>query len=189
MVQWMVTRYLSGFSNFQMAERDISANACQGTCGVSRTWPGQWIKRGASSGTRHKWKCTPQCTSCTKGCVILSSSGPSVLVEVVANEVFCESCGYIQHVCRNWKWWTHRNAAQISWFVKSLCIHCDTQSWRYQPKSYSGKPCSNHSELLGIEWAAAGICTSCPVRENQVLHTWWRNMGPGGYDNHASDLH
>ena len=52
MVQWMATRYLGGFFNFRMAEGDISTNACQRTCGVSRTWRGRQIKRGPPFGTR-----------------------------------------------------------------------------------------------------------------------------------------
>ena len=164
-VPWMATRYLGGFSHFPMAERDSSANACQRTCIVSRTWPGWWIKRGAPSGTRLKWKCTPRCTS-TKGGAILSSFWPSLSFEAVANRVFCGSCGYITHICRNGQWWTHRNAAQILGFTKSLCICNYTQSRRDWPKSYSSKPCSNNSEVLGIEWAVAGIWTSCLARAN-----------------------
>jgi hypothetical protein len=38
MVQLMGTWYLGGVADFPMAERDIVAHPCKGTCGVSRTW-------------------------------------------------------------------------------------------------------------------------------------------------------
>jgi len=38
LVWWMTTQYLSGFANFPITEQDISINACQRTCQVSRTW-------------------------------------------------------------------------------------------------------------------------------------------------------
>jgi len=159
----MATRYLGGISNLPMAEGQILANACQGTCRVSWTWPRRRIKQDSAS-RREKQKCTAQCTSSTKVSPILSSFWPSSSFEVVANEVFCGWCGYIPHVCRNEQWWTHRNAAQIPGFTKSLYIHNHTHSGRDRPKSYSCKSCSNNSEILGIEWAAAGICTSCTAR-------------------------
>jgi len=148
-VQWMATQHLGGFSDFPMAERDIAANASQWTCGVSVTWRRRCIRRDAPS-RRENWKCSPQCTPSTKGVAILSFSWPSSSFEVVANQVFCGSCGYIPHVCRNVQWWKHRNATQIPELTKSLCIHNHTQSRRDRPKSYSSKPCSNKSEVLGI---------------------------------------
>jgi len=42
----------------------------------------------------------PWCTS-SEGSAILSCSWPNSSFEVVANQVFCGSCGYIPHVCRN----------------------------------------------------------------------------------------
>jgi len=53
MVRWMVTWHLGGFSNFPLAEWDISAIACQGTCGVSRVWWRWNIKWGAPA---RAWK-------------------------------------------------------------------------------------------------------------------------------------
>jgi len=101
MVRWMGTRYLGRFANFPIAERDIPANACQRTCRVSRTWRRKPIKRGAPSGVKETPKCSPQCTPSTKSSAILSSAWPDSSIEVVANEVFSGSCGYILHVCRN----------------------------------------------------------------------------------------
>jgi len=46
-------------------------------------------------------KFTPLWTSSTKPDAILTSSWPSLSFEVVANEVFCRSCGYIPLVCRH----------------------------------------------------------------------------------------
>jgi len=88
MAQWMATRYLGGISDFPKAEWDIFANACQGTCRVSRTWPRLPMKRDVPS-RREKRKCTAQCTSSTKGSAFLSSSWPCSAFEVVANEVCC----------------------------------------------------------------------------------------------------
>jgi len=82
---WMATQYLGGISDLPMAERDILANAYQGTCRVSRTWPRWRLNRDAPS-RRETWKCTAQCTSSTEGIAILSSCWPSSSFEVVANE-------------------------------------------------------------------------------------------------------
>jgi len=179
MAQWMATRYLGGISDLLMAERVIFTNTCQWTCRASRTCPRWHIKRHPLS-RRAKWICTTQSMSSIKGSAMLSSSGPSSSFAVVANEAFCGSCGYIPHVCQNWQRWTHRNAAQIPGFMKSLCIHNHTQSGRDRPKSYSCKSCSNNSEILGFEWAVAGICTSCPARAKpSITHmvtkyrSWW----------------
>jgi len=150
-------------SDCSIAERDIAANACQGTCGVSQPWPRQCIKRDSPS-RREKWKCTAQCTSSTKGSAILSSSWRSLSSEVVANKVFDVSCGYIPHVCWNGQWWMHRNAAHIPGFTKSLCINNHTQSGCNSPRCYSCRLCSNNSEILGIEWTVGDICTSCLAR-------------------------
>jgi len=166
MVKWIATWYLGGFSNFPMAHTDVSANAWHQTCRVYRTWSWQRFNGGAPSRIRQKWKCTPQCTSSTKGNAILSSSWPSSSFKAVANQVFCGSCGYIPHVCRNAQWWMRRNGAQIPGFTKYLSIHNYTQSGRDRPKSYTSKPCSNSSEVMDIESAAAGICMSCPATAN-----------------------
>ena len=179
MARWMNTRYLVGISHLPMAERDLFANACQGTCIVSRTWARWRIKRDAAS-IREKQKCTTQCTSSTKGSAILSSSWASSWFEVVANNVLSGWCGYIPHEWRNGQWWMHRNAAQMPGFTKSLCIHNRTLSGWDRPKSYSCKSCSSNSEILGVEWAAAGICTSCTARAKpSTTHmvaeyrSWW----------------
>jgi len=176
----MATPYWGGLSNFQMPERDIFTNACQQTCGVSWTWLRRQIKSGAPSGTRETWKCSPQCTSSTNGGAILSSSCPSSSLEVVANEVFCGSCGYIPHVCWNGQWWTHRNAAQIPEFTISIWIGNYTHSEQDRPISLSCIPCCNNSEVRGIERAVAGIGTSSPVRAKQTtthmgaqVGSWW----------------
>jgi len=87
MVRWMGTRYWGAFADFPLAERDISANACQRTCGVSRTWPRGSIVRGSSSGTKETRKCSPWCTSSTKSGAILPTSWPNSSFKVVANEV------------------------------------------------------------------------------------------------------
>jgi len=180
MVQWMATRYLGQFTNHLMDETDIAFNASQRTWGVSHTWQWWRIEIGAPSHTRQQWKCTPWCTSSANGRAIFASSWPSSSFEVVANKLLRGSCAYIPQGWRNGKWWTHRNAAQIPGFTISLCICNDTQSGRDRPKSYSCKPCSNYSEVLGIEWAAAGISTSCPARAKQsTTHmdtdygSWW----------------
>jgi len=181
MVQGMDTQYMGGFSNYPMAERDLSANACQWTCGVSRTWPRRHIKRGTPFGTRQIWNCPSWSTSSTKGGAIMFSSWPSWSFEVVSNQVFCGSCGYIPHVCWYGQRWTHRNAAQIPGFTKSLCICNYTLSGWNRPKSSSSKPCRDNSEGLSIEWAAAGNCTSYPARATQSTIymvteyvSWWQ---------------
>jgi len=163
MAQWMATQWLGGISDSPMAERNIFAIPCQGTSRVSRTWPSQRIKRNAAS-RRAKWQWTAQCTSSTRGSAILSSFWPSSSFEAVANKVFCGSGGYIPHLCQNGQSWTDSNAAQIPGFTKSHWIHNCTQSGWDRPKSYSGKSCSNNSEILGIAWAAAHNCPSCMAR-------------------------
>jgi len=177
MVRWMATPYLGGFSNFPMAGRDIAADTCQTTSGVSRTWPGCWLQRGGPPRKIPKWKCAPQCTFTQSG-AILSSSWPSLSFELMANQVFCRSCGYIPHVCKNGQWWMLSNAAQIPGFTKSLCICNYTQSGRDRPKSYSSNRCSNISEVQGIEWAAAGIYTSCPARAKPSTTHMVTEYGP-----------
>jgi len=147
-----------------MAERDIFANSCQRAWGVSQTcleWP---IKRGALSGTRHTWKCSPQCSSSTKSGGILSSSWPSSSFGVVVNKVLCRSCEYIPHEGRNGQWCTNRNTAQIPGLTQRLGIPNNTHSGQDRPQFYCSKCCGNNSEVLCIERAAAGICTCCPVR-------------------------
>jgi len=57
MVWWMATRYLGGFFDFIIAERDISDNAFQQTCSVSHPWRIQWVTRGTPSRTSEAWKC------------------------------------------------------------------------------------------------------------------------------------
>jgi len=49
MVPWTATQHWCGFSDFAIAERHISANACQCTCGVSRTWR-RWSIKWATPG-------------------------------------------------------------------------------------------------------------------------------------------
>jgi len=161
MVRWLGTRYLGGFPDCPMPERDISNTTCQRTCRVSWTWRRSPIKRGAPFGTKETRQCSPWCTSCTKSGAIVSSSGPSSSFEVVANEVVCRYCGYIPHECRNGQCWRDRNAVQIPGFTKSLCIHNDTEIGQDRPQSYTSKWCGNNSEVLGIERAVAEICTSC----------------------------
>jgi hypothetical protein len=75
--------------------------------------------------------------------------------------------GYFLHVCQNGQRWAHRNAAQMLGFTKSLCLCNYTQSRRDRPQSHSSKPCSDNAEVQGIEWTAAGICTSCPTGAKQ----------------------
>ena len=87
--------------------------------------------------------------------------------EVVAQKRFCRSLGYFLHVCRDEQWWAHRNAAQIPRFAKSLCVHNFTQSGWDRPQSHRSKLCDNNSEVLGIEWAAPGICMDCPTGAKQ----------------------
>ena len=163
-----------------MAESDISAIVCQEAYEVSRTWQRCRIKRGASAGTSETWKCSPLCTSSTTWGAILSSSWPSSSFEVVIHKVFWGSCGYIPPVCRNGQWWTVRNTGQIAGLMQSLCICNDPESGQDQPICYCSKPCSNNSEVLGIELAVAGICMSFPVWAKQITthmvtekRFWW----------------
>jgi len=189
MVGWMATWYFRGFAGIRMAERDNSANACQRTCVVSRTWQRRPIRIEVPSRTWETWKCSPQCTSSTKGGAIVSPSWQCSSIEVVSNQLFCRSCGYIPHVCRNGQWWIDRNSAQIPGFAQSLCICNDTQSGLGQTKSYCTKASSNYSEVLGIERAVAGISPVAQLRQIRVPNKRLHNKGPGGYDNCASDLH
>jgi len=163
----MASRYFGIIAYCLLAERDISANPCQRTCGVSQSWQGWLIKRRTLSGTRDTGKCSPQCTSSTRSGAIMSSSWLSSSFEVVVNRVFRGWCGYIPPVWRIGQWWTDRNAAQMPGFTQSLCIRNDTQNGRDRPEFYCKKPCSINSEVLGIEGAVAGMCTSCPVRSKQ----------------------
>jgi len=73
----------------------------------------------------------------------------------------------VMHVCGNGQQWAHRNAAQFPRFAKSLCVCNYSQSGRDRSQSDSSKPCGNNSEVLGIEWAAPGICTGCPSGAKQ----------------------
>jgi hypothetical protein len=56
MVWWMARQHLGGFTNFLMAEQDISTNACQRTCRVSQTWQRQRIMRCTPSQTQETSK-------------------------------------------------------------------------------------------------------------------------------------
>jgi len=160
MVRWMPTRFFGGFFDCLMAERHIAAHAYQRTCGASQNWWTQPNQRGTSSITREKWKCTPPCTSSTICHAILSTARPSLPFEVVANHVFCGSCGYIPHVCCNQQYWTPRKATQIPGFKKPLCIRHYTHSRWDRPKSFRCTLYSSNYEVLGIEWAVAGIYMS-----------------------------
>jgi len=102
-----------------------------------------------------------------KDSVMLSTARPSSSFEVVAHKVFCRSFGCFLLVCRTGQWWAHRNAAQIQRFAKSHCVHIYTQSRWDRPKSHHSKPWGNNSDVLGIEWAAAGMCTGCPIGAKQ----------------------
>jgi len=180
MVWWMCTQYLPGFSNFPTATRDISVNACQQTCEVSRTWPRRQINRGAPSESRKKWKCTPWHTTSRNGGASVSSRWRSLSYDEVANQALYGLFGYNPHVCRNGQWWMYRNATWIPGFTKSLIILKYTQSGQDRPKSYSSIQCSKSLEVQVIEWAVAGICTSCPAGAKQsTTHmvtgygSWW----------------
>jgi len=165
MAGWMATRHLGVFADFLMAKSDISTNARQQICGVSQTWPWWCIKRGSSSRNRMQGTSTPQWTFSTTGGAILSPSWPSSSCEVVANQVFCRSCGCIPPVGRNGQWWMHRSEAQNLGFTKSLCIYTYTQSRQDSPRNIRCKPCSYNSDVWGIEWAVAGIVLAMvPVR-------------------------
>jgi len=124
--------------------------------------PKQPVERGALSCISETSTYTPRCISSTKG-AIFSSSCPSLSFEVVANQVSCASCGYSLHVCRNEQWWAHRNAAQIVEFTKSLCIRNYTPRGPERRISFSSTLHRNDSEVLGMDWAAAGIYMSCPA--------------------------
>jgi hypothetical protein len=60
------------------------------------------------------------------------------------------------------------NAAQTEHLVQCLCIENDAQFGRNTPISYSNNQCSNDSEDLGMEEAAAGIRTRRPVKVNEI---------------------
>jgi len=164
MVWWIASWHLGGFFDYSMPEKDISSNYCRWACGVFRTWPGWSIKSGAPSGAREQLQCTLQCTSSTKAIAIFSTSRASSWFEVVADQVSRRSCGYTPHVCWNGQCWTHRNAAQIPGFMKSVCIGNYTQSGWKRPKSYSCKRCIDNWAVQGMEYPAAGICMSSPAR-------------------------
>jgi len=119
MVWWMYTQHLGGLSDYGMAEREDSANACQWTGGVSRTCPRRSIKWGPPAWTWRYSKHLTMCTSLSMGRAILCSARPRLSFEVVADKVFCRSYEYILHVCRIGQWWVHWNAAQIARFAKS----------------------------------------------------------------------
>jgi len=73
MVQWMAACWLGGFPDFLMTERQSTANPCQHTRWVSRTWPRRRIKCDTPSWSDRS-QCTGQCTSSTKGIEIWFSS-------------------------------------------------------------------------------------------------------------------
>jgi len=129
------------------------------------------------------------CTSSTNGSAMLSSSWPSSSIQAVANQVFCWSFGYIPHVCRNGQWWPLRNAAQIRWLMKSLCIHNHTQPGWEHPTSYNCNPCSNNSELSVLDEHCQAFAWVVRLGQNRVSHTSWLNPDPGGYDYGVSDPH
>jgi len=160
---WMATRYLGGFSAFPTAARHISANAFQRICGVSRAWQRWSINWGSHA---HTWKSSmllALCTFFSKGGAILSYARRSSSIEVVAHKAFCRQLGYILYVSGNGQQWVNRYAAQIPRFAKSLCVGNYTQSGWNRPQCHSSKPCGYNSEVLSIEWAAAGIYAGCPT--------------------------
>jgi len=189
MVWWIATRYLSGFSNCLTAEWYNSATACQATGGVSQTWPGRRIKRGASFGRRQKWKFTPRCTFSTEDVANLCSSSASWWFEVVANQVFCRSCGYIPHVCRNEQWWRHRNAAQIPVFTKSICIHNHSQNgWPgINLTAATHAVITQKLWVLNEQWQA--FARGVQLGYNRVPYPWLLSTGSGGQDDHPSKLY
>ena len=175
---------IGGLSNFLMGERDISANACQWICGVSWTWPGQQIKRGAACITREKWIYIPWYTS-TNGDAILSSSWPSLSFEVVANLVFYWSCEYFPNIYSIGQWWS--NIMQLKFHDSRNCPLFVTI-----PKvgmTDANPTDANHFVRTQKLWILKEQCQICRwvvrLGQNRVPHTWVLNMGPGDYDNHA----
>jgi len=160
----MAIKCVRGFFNCQNAERGISANGCQHTCGVSRTWLKWHHECTISSGTKVQWQFTLQCMHCPKGWALLSSFWPNSSLKLVANQVFWGSCGCIGHVCRNGQQWTRWNAAELPWFTKSFCIHNYTLSGENKPTSYSSTPCGSNSKVLRNKSAAPDICTKYLAR-------------------------
>jgi len=90
---------------------------------------------------------------------------------------------------QQWAMMNRQKFSSIPGFMQSLCIVNNMQNGLDRLKSYCSKRCGNNSEVLGVEWAAAGISISCPVRASSVPHTLLLNTCPGGYDNHSSGLH
>jgi len=87
--------------------------------------------------------------------------------------LFCPLPGQVRHL----KYWlTKCFANQLDIFymyaemsnnertkmqLKSLCVRNYTPSGWDRPRSHSSKPWGNTAEVLGIEWAAPGICKGC----------------------------
>jgi len=86
--------------------------------------------------------------------LIIWSGGPHTFLWIL---------GYWRHVFRNGQQWPPRNAAEIPRFAQCLCVCNYTKSGFDRPQSQRCKPCSNNSEVLGIEWAVAEIWTSYPT--------------------------
>jgi len=166
-VQWMPTRYLGGLADFPMAERDISANACQRTCRVSRTWRRQRNKWATLSGTCESWKCS-------------SSASPSQKAVL-----FCPLPGRVHHL--KW-WWTKYFADHVDIFDMYAEMGNDERTEMKLELKDSPDPSvfvttpkvgrtglnlitGNHAlitqKVLGIEQAVAGTCTSRQVRAKQ----------------------
>jgi len=163
MIRWVATQYLGEFSDVLMAGRHISANAYPWTCGESQTWWRRSIEWGTPAWACKYYKRLASFTSSWNGPAIFSSGRPCLSFEVVAHKTFHGSFGYFLHESGNGQRWALRNTAQIRKFAKSLCVCNYTQSGWDRLQSHSTKPCSDSSEVLGIEWFARGICMGCPT--------------------------
>lgn len=176
----MARRHWGEYSDILMTKSLSLANSGQLPCRGSWTWWRQQIKWEPPSRTSENWQCAPQCTS-RKNCGAISScSCPSSSFELVANQLFCGSCWYIPHICRNGQWWMCTNAPQILEFTKSLCSCNYTQRGWDRHKSHSWTNDSNTPVMeqsgLGLSRSSLSNCWTMIGLISNVLDLDWAGL-------------
>jgi len=186
----MATWDLGGFADFLITEKNYSANAYQWTYGVSQTLWTQSIKWYASSHTREKSKCSPQCTSSTTPGAIFVPHPHRIhysklqLTKCLVNHVD-NFLMYVQignNECTNMQL-QFEDSRNPTVFITSSQVggvgHCLTAG--------------NHTVISQKFWVLNGqlqaIAQLIGFGQITVPDTWLLNMGPGGGDIHGSDHH
>jgi len=189
MVRWMATWHLGVFSNFQMAYRHISANACQCTSRVSWTWQGSSIKWGALS-EPESYKCPwPRAPPPQKAVLVCPLSGQAHHLECWLTKFFVDQLDifYMYAEMGN----DEPTEMQLN-FQDSP----NPSVFIITPKvGGTGLNLTAENHMVITQkfrlWNEQGQAFVRVVQlgQNSVPHTWLLNTGPNGVDNYVSYLH